>query len=418
MKRLDLRVTNNTIKTLLILCIIVVSDDTLIFGTNSNLIFETIKYVVLISIFLMLAFNQIGLLNLHKVKQSMVCCVAMCILVLASGLINGDLRTGYFYKCVILLLSYEVASDMGLEDFARIYEKIVYFFAIISVVLTLIAEIRLSLFSVFPRFYNSAGTSFYNMGVYLVPTSVGLLRNYGIFREPGVYQMFLMLGLIFHVYYSHSVKAYRVITYVLAIVLTFSTTGYIALAIFFVLYLFKENISFSEQKRKYFIICALILVTLFLATKTDLLSSEGMIFNKFSNTKRTTTIARSASVFSNLKIWLNYPIFGAGLIKVSEKFPQLAFEMFGKAVTHNTNTLLCELATYGIIYTLLLTYSYWKFSVRLTNKKIQRFLILVIVFVLSCGEKLTFSPIIYILAFYGLTDGGKTSIRAENEDKL
>ena len=405
MKRLNFKFSNNTARFLIVACIVIVSDDTLFFGTNINPIFETIKYAVLIGMLFILGIKQLRYFNIHQVKYSQIPCLVMCLLVLASGIVNGDLRTGYYYKCIILILSYEIVSYMSIDDFAKNFEKLLYFFALISVVCTIVAEISLSVFSIFPIFYNSAYTPFYNVGVYLVPVSAGLLRNYGIFREPGVYQMFLLIGLIFHLYYSDEVKIFRIFIYVLAVVLTFSTTGYIALAIFFLLYLSKRNISYSDQKRKYILVCLLIVGVLLMATQTDLLSSEGMVFDKFSNMKRTTMIARFASVFANLRIWLQHPIFGAGLIKVSEEFPRIALEMYGKAVTHNTNTLLCELSTYGVIYTCLLLYGYVKYSAVLTKNKFQRLLILLIIFILSCGEKLTFSPIIYVLAFYGMNKG-------------
>lgn len=402
MKQLKLEFSKETLKILIVACIIIVSDDTLFFGTNSNSVFEIVKYIILTGMLFILTVYRQRYFNIRKITHSQIICLMMCLLVLMTGIVNGDLRTGYFYKCIILLLSYEVVNCMTITEFAIYFEKVLYFFAVISVVLTLIAEINLSFFSIFPIFYNSANTPFYNLGVYLVPVSAGLLRNYGIFREPGVYQMFLLLGLVFHLFFSDEVRIYKIFAYILAIILTFSTTGYIALAIYLILYLNKNNITYFEQKKKFMIVCLVAIGMLIMATQTDLLSSQGRVFDKFSNMKRTTMIARFASIFANLKIWLEHPFFGAGLICVNEEFPKLALEMYGKAVTHNTNTLLSELSTYGIFYTLMLLNGYRKFSANITKNNAQRFLILLIIFILSCGEKLTFSPIIYILAFYGL----------------
>lgn len=148
-----------------------------------------------------------------------------------------------------------------------------------------------------------------------------------------------------------------------------------------------------------------VLGMIYLTIYTDLLSSSGMIFDKFSNMKRTTTIARFASVFSNIEIWKNSPMFGAGLIAVDEMFPNITYQLYGKMVTHNTNTLFCELATYGIVYVCIFVYGYIKFSHAMSNRIVERLLIFVIILILFFGEKLTFSPIIYILLFYGISFG-------------
>lgn len=143
---------------------------------------------------------------------------------------------------------------------------------------------------------------------------------------------------------------------------------------------------------------------------TDLLTAEGLVFGKLFNMKRNTMIARFSSVFANIEIWKESPIFGAGLITVDKRFPILSYQLYGKATSHNTNTLLCELATYGVIYVGILVCGYIKLSCAMSNRNIERLLILVILFVLFCGEKLTFSPIIYVLLFYGLSLKKKAKI--------
>lgn len=409
MRQKKIILNNECWKIFLVVIIIVVSDDTLMFGTNSNTIFETIKYMILIMLLFGLSIKFLPRINLQSIKYTSIICAVLCALVLISGILNEDLRTGYFYKCIILILSCEITKSLNLKEFAIIFEKNLFVLAFVSVVCTLIAEINLSIFSIFPVFYNSANTPFYNLGIYMIPVSKLLLRNYGIFREPGVYQMFLILALLFHIYYTEKIRISHLAVFILGIVFTFSTTGYIALALFLLLFLIKKNDIFSENKKKYIVVFLLILGIIYMITQTNLLSTDGMIFDKFLNTKRTTTIARTSSVFANIEIWKKNPIFGAGLIKVSELFPKLSYELYGKAVSHNTNTLLCELATYGLIYTIILVSGYIKFSHTLSEKKVERILVLLIIFILSCGEKLTFSPIIYILLFYGISSQKRKS---------
>lgn len=401
MKHGKIVLNSETWKMLLVTIIVIVSDDTLWFGTNSNTLFVPLKYIILIGTLCVLSLKLVQKFSLDKISRASLGCVGLCILVLLSGIINGDLRTGYFYKCIILILSCEITHYMNFKEFIDKFEKLMFGLAAFSVICTFLAMISLSMFSIFPIFYNSAGKAFYNLGIYMIPVSKNLLRNYGIFREPGVYQMFLVVALVFELY-SAKVKISHLIIYILAIVLTFSTTGYIALMFGLMLFFVKKNDSLAEKNKKYVMLFFVLLGFLYMSFCTDLLSAEGMVFNKLFNMKRNTMIARFSSVFANLEIWKESPIFGAGLIKVDKMFPILSYQLYGKAISHNTNTLLCELATYGGIYTAILIYGYVKLSCAMSDRNLERLLILIIIGILSCGEKLTFSPIIYILLFYGL----------------
>ena len=136
-----------------------------------------------------------------------------------------------------------------------------------------------------------------------------------------------------------------------------------------------------------------------------------MVFDKLNNMKRHTTIARFASVFVNIDMWLEKPIFGNGLISVEERFPQLCLLRYDFASPHNTNTLFNELATYGLLYTVIFVIGYVKLVTRFSGRKIEQVMIGLILLLLLFGEKLTFSPIIYILMFYGLSNKNAFRVR-------
>jgi hypothetical protein len=396
--------------------VIVVSDDTLWFGTNANPVFITLKYVILLSALACIFVANLNSLSLKKVHVPAIICGLMCLLILTTGIVNSDLRSGYYYKCVILIMSYLIARQYRFEDFAVCFEKIIYFFAVVSVVFTAIASINRSLLSIFPTFVNSAGTRFYNLIVYMVPVSTSLARNYGIFREPGIFQMFLMIGLLFHTYYSKEFKILKLIIYSLAVILTYSTTGYIALIVYMILYLVKGNEKISDNKKKLIAVILMIGGLAFLALQTNLLSSEGIVFDKLGNMRRHTTIARFSSIFANIDMWLKKPLTGIGLTEVELMFPQISFQRYGFASTHNTNTLLCELSTFGIIYFLLFTNGYIKLIKKIGNNNIERMMVGLIVLILLFAEKLTFSPLIYILMFFGYF--GKKELIASNNGGL
>lgn len=382
---------------LLLPLIIYVSDDTVIFGTNIDLKYIYFKYVFTIcAFFLLFAKNK----TIVKTRQFNYC-VAMCFMVVLSSVFNDDLRLGLVYKCVVMLLSCAYASKIGINRFTKIFVGFMYVVAFVSVMCTLMLMVHPAIFSFAMGLENTANTPFYNLFIYVAPTVTDSVRNYGIFREPGVYQMYLIISLVLMLYYTPKFELKKFVVVSMALFLTFSTTGYIAYVGVAALLVIKRKGKGMSQKQRRTVLTLLALCVLLLVTQTDLLSSEGMVFDKFSNSGRHTTIARMSSLTTNVKIWLQYPIFGAGLQNVNDMFETITLRDYGFASPHNTNTFLCELATFGIFYFILFCTGIVRFSRLFGYSLLEHTLFFALLFVLSIGEKLTFSPFFYIMIFYG-----------------
>lgn len=384
-------------KYLLLPIIIYVSDDTVLFGTNINQTFIYAKYAILVSVLLMLSFGNKGFVHTRQFRF----CIGMSLLVMFSSLLNDDLRLGLVYKCVVMLLSCAYVSKVRFEKFSQYFVGFIYLIALISVICTFAIMLKSSVFSFAPSIENTANTPFVNLFLYVAPTITEVVRNYGIFREPGVYQMYLIMALVLMLFYSSKLKLKMFIVITMALALTFSTTGYIAYTCVIALLVIKRNNGIISSKQQKMILTILALCIVVLATQTNLLSNDGIIFDKFSNNDRHTTIARMSSLTTNIKIWWQYPIFGAGLQKVNDLFELITFRDYGFASPHNTNTFLCELATFGIFYFSLFVIGVLRYCRLFGNSFLEHLLVFVILFVLSVGEKLTFSPFFYIMIFYG-----------------
>lgn len=380
---------------ILILVAIFISDDTLLFGTNANPLFEYIKYAC----FALSAFFLI--INTKRNSKVITDLVLMCSIVLLSSLVNNDLRMGLLYKITLLVFSAFLAQRMRFEEFRESFCKILYILSAVSVVGAVIAIFVPSLLSFGLPVVNKADTIFSTFIVFSAPQYFENFRNYGIFREPGVYQMYLVLALYFELCVNENFSFKRVISYMIALILTFSTTGFIALGITLLLFQISSNRNRISTRNKILFSVFAVCGVLYLSLATNLLSSDGIIFDKFSNTDRHTTIARFSSITSNIEMWKESPLFGLGLENVQEKFIQLSFRDYGFASEHNTNTFLCELATFGIFYFILFFMGIYNFCKYSTKKYTELILLLAVVAVLAAGEKLTFSPFFYILLFYG-----------------
>ena len=91
---------------ILTLIIIVFSDETMMFGTNGNTIFINLKYLVQITLCLVVAFFFIKDNSVRRVQLPGQNCLMLCILIIISMIINRDIRSGYFIMLIVTLMSY------------------------------------------------------------------------------------------------------------------------------------------------------------------------------------------------------------------------------------------------------------------------------------------------------------------------
>ena len=227
---------------------------------------------------------------------------------------------------------------------------------------------------------------------------ISVTRLFGPFREPGVFQMFLIMGLMTHWLQSNIIKGLRISIYIVAILLTFSTTGYIALAILIV----GCRLSRSNNGLKGNILYILILfVFLAIYLYTDVLSAEGQVFGKL-NEENASTVARFGSIMGNLHIFSSSPFFGVGILSVDELFDHYISGNYSFFTASNTNTILIQFSTFGLFFGLLWSYGFCRFWSYLSSKLLPSILFVVLGIVLFSGENLTENILTYIIIGYGL----------------
>lgn len=257
-----------------------------------------------------------------------------------------------------------------------------------------------------PRIQNTAGLSYRFFLLSFAPMQVYSFsaRSLGIFREAGVYAIMLLLALYFELFETQKISVFRICLFCIAIALTYSTTGFLIIAMFFVCFIFKNMVDRDEKKKKR-LIFTLAIIALFCAIfYTDIFSLSGEVFGKFSEESTTyvSGAARLASIVSNLMIFINNPLFGAGAYGVDLQFESMAINYFGYATIHNTNTFLSLFAAYGFLFGAIFTTLWYRF---IKNRKsvFLSLLLFVSMFALLSGEMFVHNIIFYIIAFYGST---------------
>ncbi len=160
----------------------------------------------------------------------------------------------YFSFFTLLLCAYY--SVLAVNDFFRVYVKIIYYLCIVSFVFypiqLLNLDILLKILRTFDPIY-----SIFRGGIVLrpsivlfsYPADIGVtIRNSGFATEPGEFCVFLITALMMHITLN-GFKIDRIIIVLFAATLTtLSTSGYIGLAILFVYYFINTLSSYTWLK--------------------------------------------------------------------------------------------------------------------------------------------------------------------------
>lgn len=396
---------NNNISVILLLLLVYVSEDILVFGTLNNSVVTSFRYIVqAVVFFYIILMHRISEINNRNVLIGLI----LISLVFISALVNQDFRMGYVFFAFLFVLCILTKEIVSTKNILEVLYKSMVFISLWSLLIYSLCFIVPSLFPIFPIVKNVSGQSFYfclfsNTSIYFND----FLRNHGPFREPGVFQMYIILSLMYGLFIREKPCFKAIVVLLLALFTTFSTTAYIsAILIFFALLCDSrpDKISFNIS-----VICFFILSIAYMAIFTDLLYKEGYgsVFGKMFGTYESNSMnARLASVWVNFKILKENILFGKGITDVGEFFSSYAYEMFGFRVRDNTNGILIMYARFGLLFGSIYLYRIISFCFKYFSKHLfVKVLLSASVIVLYFGETTSYSFLFTIILF----DDNKTN---------
>ncbi len=383
-----------------IFIMIFVSLETLLFGTNKNEMVQNVGYAIIgvLAGFIVLC----TILENKKIDTRIfIAMIAFLALSALTILLSLDSFSKYVYEFAIIILAAFFCMYVSLDEFAKVYKKIVFVLAVFSIVTFVLYEIAYSVIELFPAIKNLAGVDFYFLGLSAEAEMMPYVmhRSYGIFREPGVYVFYLLLALIFELFGDEALNKKRVLVLAIATLLTFSTAGWIVFAlVLFTYLLFGKNKKATSAKLFVGIIVIVGMVVLF--NSNDIMSKVfGKLF--FDNAS---TSARFDSLIINVKMVfdnIGYLFTGLGYTFVENNFKDYAV-LVGSTARSNTNTFSRMFAIHGIGYLGFFCVLLFKFRKKLSTNKIASTLLFIAIVLLTFNENYTLNVLIYVLGFYSL----------------
>ncbi len=313
--------------------------DSMLFALNNNRVLMSYAGISLLIIGALLA---LYLLSKRKIEADLMWMIGVSMFLVLSGLFNSGTMGMATKRIATLCVGYFVAKKVNTRKVVDTFCNIMVFIATVSLLGFAFADFFCS-FGFLPHIFTSTrqmesvSLFFTNIPI----NSWNRIRNWGPFWEPGAYQAFLNLALIFTIFLRS--KHYRwwwlhALILIVTVITTLSTTGYVALFAIYVAYVLdgkqaKRRIQFS----KIFILLLGVIVLAFILGESGLY--ESVVVQKLSNEES----SRFQFVIYGIKAFFDNPIFGNGA-SLAKNIETMA----GYNISF-TNSIVANFAIFGIV---------------------------------------------------------------------
>lgn len=292
-----------------------------------------------------LVFNRKNLKGILTDRR-MLAFAAAVLLILGPMVIKRDWQLMYFTILLCWLFAVFLTFFTTVQELGRLYVLIMAMLGLWAVVGQLLLK-PMANAGVIPaiRFDSPGGWHMLNFGLtFACDKNIHMddaLRTFGIFREPGLFQIFLFVAIHLNNYWVNWKKQWQMwavngILFV-SLLLTFATGGVLALALYIVFLFFDKGL----YRNKYMRILALLVVgsgVILLAVAlgrggTWAYELVGMVEKIYNMTYSLTD--RLDAIVSDTKFFLSSPVYGAGLAEVLYSVPNntatspILFAVFG-----------------------------------------------------------------------------------------
>ncbi len=168
------------------------------------------------------------------------------------------------------------------------------------------------------------------------------IRNSGAFWEPGAFAGFLIIALLLNLIHGKNLKDKKNLFFIIAIISTFSTTGYLALLFLLFSYFFHLSIGF----KKYIVLFLILIIAIISFYSLDFLSDK--VGSQFTNAEYGNANNLGSNRFGSAYLdWLK--IRESPLIGFGKTDQQVAEYSFQEVYFHRNNGLTELMVKFGFI---------------------------------------------------------------------
>ena len=261
----------------------------------------------------------------------------------------------YFLAIILAFqVSVLVSKEELLISFCKVM-KAIAIFSLICYVLFIVVGLSYDWIPTIVKLTDSSikykSLLFYN--IWLTETT----RNCGPFWEPSIFAAYLTFALQIRLFWLGNEKKRNIdcLIYILAMISTLSTGGYILLIITALMYSWRDNR--NSVLLKFFTLLGTVTVAIMGDSIMEwLLAINYNVFSKIAYfSTMGTTRTRIVSILTNLSIWRQHPFVGVGLAEIDKEYAIwkiiIGTEGLNAAQTSTTFLMLAAFGVFGIYYT-------------------------------------------------------------------
>lgn len=319
---------------------------------------------------------------------------------LLAVLVNQDFQPDNYVFLSIVLSGFFVSSTFDLEDYLEGYVRAIIIYSVYSLFATylLLPMIMRGYFRFFPTFTNFLGTPFVDMGLAYAVKWNGLMRNQGIFREPGVYQFFILVALSIELFYpGRPRKNLNIGILVVTLLSTFSTAGLVSSIPLFFAYIVTSGTLKARSKNTLIVLMLLLTIFIVATINSNIYTALDRSIRKLEDrTGSGSFITRYESIINLIKMSLHNPFFGNsfvyGLIYIQDHYVTYGTEDV-------TGTMFAFIMALGYPLGLLCIYNFYRFCTCINQNRTISVAIFVALFLSINTQMLIYNTLVWTFLF-------------------
>ncbi len=327
-------------------------------------------------------------------KNAMIAYVILCGTQILTIIFKSRHYSVDFAQISAVTIAFLFTQAVSSEQFRDQYKAFMTFIAGFSICTFFLYKIIPAFFYTLPRV--KATVLVANTFFSLVPIQMDdYFRNFGCFMEPGMFQVYLNLALIYELF-SETISLKRVILLCGAIVTTFSSAGFITTAIILLAFMWNKN-DLNKSIKKKITFLSMIAITLIIYLYVNgYLGRYGTVFQKFLEFSGNGSASeRMEAVNLALETIRDNPIFGTGWGNWANIF--LASGIL-------TCTPLNWFAIYGVLYGFVCNAGIFLTGIHNATNRMAGILIAISVLMAVVSQDVSGDVLMLIIIFYAYSE--------------
>lgn len=318
--------------------------------------------------------------------------------------LNNDLYSENLFFVSSIISGFIVSNLFETDDYLKGYVRVMTIYSLYSlfatyVLLPLYLKGNLGFFDSYTSFL---GKQFVDMGLSFSVAWHGFMRNQGIFREPGVFQFFILVSLVVEMFYLNRKKInYRIIILTVTMISTFSTVGLTCLSLLWISYLI-------TNKNKYLMRNCLLIIGIycilfvFAKSNDDIIVRLNSSLSKLnSDGNNVSSRVRFESIFNLLKMSLHNPFFGSSF---ANGFSYIVNNYNEFGTNDITGTIFSYIMALGYPVGVLINIYFYKFCGLICKRKRVTVFVFFLLFLSLNTQNLVYSSVIWTFLFMPLNE--------------